>query len=92
MKAGLVFSFFRHFLYLFSILKLWRVKRREVTSITGFRLVSEAFKIDVLILTRLSLGYREIEMGFIRLLFSTIHKTISEFTDKLCLSSPTIMN
>ena len=37
------------------------------------------------------LGYREIEMGFIRLLFTTIHKTISEFTDKLCLSSPTIM-
>ena len=29
-------------------------------------------------------GYREIEMGFIRLLFTTIHKTISEFTDKLC--------
>jgi len=35
---------------------------------------------------------REIEMGFIRLLFTTIHKTISEFTDILCLSSPTIMN
>ena len=49
-----------------------------------------ACKIDVL--TRLSLGYREIEMGFIRLLFTTIRKTISEFTDKLCLSSPTIMN
>ena len=38
-------------------------------------------------LHRLSLGYKEIEMGFIRLLFTTIHKTISEFTDKLCLSS-----
>jgi len=28
----------------------------------------------------------------IGLLFTTIHKTISEFTDKLCLSSPTITN